>query len=159
MEHEPRTFSDSITVAAPPDEVYAVVSDVTRTGEWSPVCQDCWWDEGDGPHAGAHFTGRNVLSDRTWETRSQVTAADPRRRFTWSVGPGRVEWGYVLEPAGPDGSTTELTETWTFTTAGQAYFHERFGEAAPAEIEDRTRLAREGIPATLDAIKRVVESS
>lgn len=119
MEHEPRTFSDSITVAAPPDEVYAVVSDVTRTGEWSPVCQDCWWDEGDGPHAGAHFTGRNVLSDRTWETRSQVTAADPGRRFTWSVGPGRVEWGYVLEPAGPDGSTTELTETWTFTTAGR----------------------------------------
>lgn len=158
MEPAPRTFSDRITVMAAPEEVYAVVADVTRTGEWSPVCQECWWDEGDGPHVGAHFTGRNVLPDRTWETRSRVIAAEPGRRFAWSVGPGRVEWGYVLEPAGPDGTSTELTETWTFTAAGQTFFHERFGDAAPAEIEDRTRQAHEGIPATLAAIRRVVES-
>ena len=24
-----------------------MVSDVTRMGEWSPVCKACWWDEGD----------------------------------------------------------------------------------------------------------------
>ena len=60
--------------------MYSAVSDVTRTGEWSPVCQECWWDEGDGPVVGAHFTGRNVLPERTWETRSEVVAAERRRR-------------------------------------------------------------------------------
>ncbi|MGB6277882.1 MAG: SRPBCC family protein, partial [Rhodococcus sp. (in: high G+C Gram-positive bacteria)] len=41
-------FSESIVVAASVDDVYAVVSDVTRTGEWSPICQECWWNEPDG---------------------------------------------------------------------------------------------------------------
>lgn len=158
MMHASRTYADCMRIAAGPQEVYDVVSDVTRTGEWSQTCRECWWDEGDGPRVGAHFTGRNVLPGRTWETRSRVIAAEPGRRFAWSVGPGRVEWGYVLEPAGPDGSSTELTETWEFTPAGQAYFHERFGDAAPIEIEIRTRQAVEGIPATLAAIKRVLES-
>ena len=40
------TLSDSISVAVTPDELYALVSDVTRMGEWSPVCKACWWDEG-----------------------------------------------------------------------------------------------------------------
>ncbi len=30
-------FSDSVVVAASLEDVYAVVSDVTRTGEWSPI--------------------------------------------------------------------------------------------------------------------------
>jgi hypothetical protein len=25
-----------------------MVADVTRVGEWSPMCTACWWDEGDG---------------------------------------------------------------------------------------------------------------
>ena len=41
-------FSASIVVSVEPDELYDIVSDVTRTGEWSPVCRACWWDEGPG---------------------------------------------------------------------------------------------------------------
>ena len=158
MEPAPITHAESVVVDAPTRRVYDVVSDVTRTGEWSPVCQECWWDDGDGPRAGAHFTGRNVLPDRTWETRSQVTSAEPGRRFAWSVGPGLVEWGYELAPADPADGSTRLTETWVFTTAGQAFFRERYGDDAEREIALRTRLAHEGIPVTLTALKRVVES-
>ena len=87
---------DSIHVAAPPDAVYELVSDVTRMGEWSPICRACWWDEGAGPHVGAWFTGRNETPERTWETRCQVVAADPGRRFAWEVNNGWVYWGYSL---------------------------------------------------------------
>ncbi len=59
------TFEDSINIAAPINQVYALVSDITRTGEWSPVCEKCWWDEDEGPVVGAHFTGRNVTPERT----------------------------------------------------------------------------------------------
>ncbi len=89
-------MSESISVAATPDELYALVSDVTRMGEWSPVCRACWWDEGDGPTVGSWFTGRNETAERTWETRSQVVAADPGRRFAWQVNNGWVHWEYTF---------------------------------------------------------------
>jgi hypothetical protein len=58
------THAESIHVDADPRTVWDVVSDVTRTGEWSPVCARCEWDEGDGPWVGAHFTGHNAKPDR-----------------------------------------------------------------------------------------------
>jgi hypothetical protein len=151
----PRTFSHTVDVARTPEDVYDLVSDVTRMGEWSPICQACWWDEGDGPRVGAWFTGRNVTPEREWETRSQVVAADPGREFTWEVNNGWVRWGFTLEAATPN--ATRLTQSWTFLPKGIAGFGERFGEKADAEIEVRTKAALSGIPVTLAAIKRTAE--
>ncbi|PRC44520.1 polyketide cyclase [Mycobacterium sp. ITM-2017-0098] len=148
--------SESITVAVPPEQLYALVSDVTRMGEWSPVCRACWWDEGDGPRAGAWFTGRNETPERTWETRSRVVAAEPGREFAWEVNEGWVYWGYCFAP---EGSATRLTESWEFLPKGIAGFRERFGDAADAEIEKRSEAARLGIPATLAAIKKTAEAT
>ena len=148
-------FSDSINVAASPQDLYALVSDVTRMGEWSPICRACWWDEGAGPEVGAWFTGRNETPDRTWETRSQVVAADPGRKFAWEVNNGWVYWGYTLEP---EGDGTRLTESWEFLPKGLAGFRERFGDQADAEIDKRRDAARDGIPATIAAIKRTAET-
>ena len=64
-------------VARSPEDLYDMVSDVTRMGEWSPVCTACSADDGLGPQPGAWFTGRNELPERTWETRSQVVAGRP----------------------------------------------------------------------------------
>lgn len=148
------TFQSSVLVRATAEEVYALVSDVTRTGEWSPVCAECRWDTDQGPEVGAFFTGRNVTPDRTWETRSEVVVADPGREFAWSVGPGLVRWGYLMTPTD---AGTELTEAWEFPAAGQEFFHERFGSEASREIAAREKAAQEGIPATLASIKRILE--
>jgi polyketide cyclase/dehydrase/lipid transport protein len=149
-------FSDSTVVSATPDQLYAMVSDVTRTGEWSPVCRACWWDDGDGPRVGAWFTGRNETPERTWESRSQVVAAEPGREFAWEVNNGWVRWGFTFEPA--DGGT-RLTESWVFLPKGLAGFGERYGDKAEAEIVKRTEAAHEGIPATLAAIKKAAEAA
>lgn len=147
-------ISESIHVAVPPDVVYEQVSDVTRTGQWSPICTGCWWDEGDGPRVGAWFTGRNETPGRTWETRSQVVAAEPGREFAWEVNNGWVRWGYTLEP---EGDGTRLTEHWEFLPKGIAGFHDKYGEQADAQIAERREAARTGIPATLAAIKAIAE--
>jgi len=149
------SHSESVVVAAAPEAVYDLVSDVTRTGEWSPVCRACWWDEDGGPRVGAWFTGRNVTPARTWETRSQVVVADRGREFAWMVGDRYVRWAFRMQPV--DGGT-ELTESWEFLPAGLASFAERYGDEAGAQIADRTRAAHEGIPATLAAIKRIAEN-
>jgi hypothetical protein len=149
------THSDSVVVAAGPEELYDLVSDVTRTGEWSPVCVACWWDEGATGRAGDWFTGRNVTPERTWETRSLVAVADRGREFAWLVGGSRARWGYTLEPV--EGGT-RLTESWAFLPDGLAFMAERYGADAPAQVEARVRAAHEGIPVTLAAIKRVAEA-
>ncbi|WP_099038056.1 SRPBCC family protein [Mycobacterium neglectum] len=148
-------MSQTIHVSVPPDTLYEMVSDVTRMGEWSPVCRECWWDEGAGPHVGAWFTGRNVTPERTWETRSQVVAAEPGRRFAWEVNNGWVSWCFTFAP---DGEGALLTESWIFLPAGIAGFHQRFGADADAEIEKRRQAAEDGIPATLAAIKKAAET-
>ncbi|MGY1883710.1 MULTISPECIES: SRPBCC family protein [unclassified Blastococcus] len=147
--------SRSITVATSPEELYDLVSDVTRTGEWSPVCRECWWDEGASGAVGDWFSGRNVTPDRTWETRSQVVVADRGREFAWVVGGNLVHWSFTLAPVA---GGTELTESWEFLPGGLALFAERYGERADEQIALRTRQAHEGIPATLAAIKRIAES-
>ena len=149
-------YSESIVVARPPGPLYDMVSDVTRTGEWSPVCTACWWDEGDGPRPGAWFTGRNETAERVWETRCQVVTADRGREFAFVVGDAWVRWGYTFAPA--EGGGTRLTESWEFLPAGLARFEERYGAEAAAQIADRTEAARTGIPATLAAIKAAAEA-
>jgi hypothetical protein len=148
-------YSDSIIVARPAEFVYDMVSDVTRMGEWSPICTACWWDDGDGPRAGTWFTGRNEVPGRVWETRSQVVVADRGREFAFVVGGSWVRWGYAFAPA--DGGT-QVTESWEFLPGGIARFRERFGEDAQAQIADRTEAARWSIPVTLAAIRKAAES-
>lgn len=156
-ESSTRSHQASVTVEASASMLYGMISDVTRTGEWSPVCASCWWDdETDAGRVGAWFTGRNVLPGRTWETRSEVVVADPGREFAWVVGGSFVRWGFALAPAA---SGTTLTESWEFLPAGIAMFEEKFGAAATGQIADRTQQALDGIPRTLAAIKRIAESN
>lgn len=150
----PFEHSESIHVDRTPAEVYALVSDITRTAEWSQQCVECTWDDGDAPEVGATFTGTNEVPGRTWKTQSTVVAAEPGVEFAWEVGAGFVFWGYRMTP---DGDGTTLTESWEFRKAGLAYFAAAFGDTADAEIADRTRAAHQGIPATLAAIKKVAE--
>ncbi|MHB1712406.1 MAG: SRPBCC family protein [Acidimicrobiales bacterium] len=149
------SYADSIVIARSADVLYDMISDVTRMGEWSPVCKACWWDEGDAPRVGAWFTGRNETAERTWETRSEVVVADRGREFAFVVGGSWIRWGYAFAPV--EGGT-EVTESWEFLPAGVARFEERFGDDAPVQIADRIEAAHQGIPTTLAAIKVVAES-
>lgn len=149
------THAESIDVARPPEILYDMVSDVTRMGEWSPICTACRWDDGAGPTPGSWFTGRNEVPGRVWETRSQIEVAERPREFTFVVGEGFVRWSYTFAHA--DGGT-RLTESWEFLPAGIARFHERYGDDAEAQIADRIAAAHRGIPETLAAIKRAAEA-
>jgi hypothetical protein len=152
-----RTHEQSIIIEATPEALYDLVSDITRTGEWSPVCTGCWWDDaGEAGQVGAWFTGRNELPERTWETRSQVVAADRGEEFAWIVGGSFVRWGFTFDP---DGAATKLTESWEFLPSGIAMFEEKYGDRAAAEIDERTRQAHDGIPRTHSAIKRIAKCS
>jgi hypothetical protein len=148
------TFSDSVVIARAREDLYDMIADVTRMGEFSPVCRACWWDD-DDHGVGAWFTGRNETPERTWETRSRVVAAEPGVEFAFVVGGTWIRWGYRFEDV--EGGTL-VTESWDFLPDGFVRFADRYGDDAPAQIEDRRRAAYEGIPLTLATMKRVAES-
>ncbi len=152
-----RSHRESVTVQASAEALYDLVSDITRTGSWSPVCTSCWWDdEAEAGQVGAWFTGRNELPNRIWQTRSQVAVAERCREFAWVVGGRFVRWGFSMAPT--EAGTT-LTESWEFLPDGIAMFGEKFGDQGDAQIADRTQQALDGIPKTLAAIKRIAEST
>ncbi|TFD71965.1 SRPBCC family protein [Cryobacterium sp. Hb1] len=153
------SHQESVIVEASATFLYDLLSDITRTGEWSPVCTSCWWDdEAEAGRVGSWFTGRNELPHRTWQTRSEVVTAERGREFAWVVGGSFVRWGFSFT-ATENGTGSVLTESWEFLPDGIAMFEEKFGEDAHAQITDRTQQALDGIPKTLAAIKRIAEVS
>ena len=58
--------------------LYSMVSDVTRTPEWSPEVVACRWIDGaTGPAVGARFRARNKLRWFAWPNSPVVVTADP----------------------------------------------------------------------------------
>jgi hypothetical protein len=149
------TYAESVVVAASPEALYDLVSDISRVGEWSPECRSCWWDEGAGGRVEDWFSGRNEQGGHTWETRSKVVAAERGKEFAWQVGGSYVRWGYTFEAVA---GGTRLTESWAFLPDGIRFFHDSFGAKAEAAIKARTRAAHDGIRDTLAAVKRIAES-
>lgn len=137
-----------------------MVSDVTRMGEWSPVCRSCRWDDGEtGPRVGAWFTGHNVDDGREWDTRCEVLAADPGREFAFGVAGTFVRWTYTFTPM-TEGSVAGslLTETWEPQPDLRAFYAQQYGDdQVQPTLGARAETAKRGIAATLAAIKRAAE--
>jgi hypothetical protein len=148
-------YSRSIVIACPAETLYGMVSEVTRMGEWSPVCKACWWDEGNGPWVGGWFTGRNEAHGRVWETRCQVTAASRGREFAFAVRGTMVGWSYAFSQAT---AGTQVTESWAFLPDGAAAFRERYGAGAEDQIATRRGNAVQGIAQTLAALRAAAEN-
>lgn len=163
MDLTPFRHAETVTVQCSPDDAYAVISDVGRMGELSPVATGGEYDDpGTGATPGAWFTGHNAIGEFTWSTRCRVDAAEPGKEFTFTnLGPeGKTElvrWSYTFAAAG-DG--TEVTETWevlpdyvSFTRGDSAMSD----DDVRARIDGMAAMARDGIPATLAKLKAVCE--
>ena len=144
----------SIDIAASRDDVYDVLSDVTRMGERSPECYRCeWLDGATAPMTGVRFRGHNRLGVLRWTTTCTVTIAERGREFAFTVmsrrGREETRWRYLID--GADGAV-RLTESYEFLWCPIA--------ARIAEIPfPRDRQLRRGIAQTLARIKAVAEAS
>src|SRR5580658_7536502 len=102
------------TIAAPPDAVYAAISDVTRMGEWSEECCGGQGHEGfDGRVVGATFEGFNRNGELEWTRQGKVIEAEPGRAFAFECSMMDFHystWGYRIEPADSGCTVTEWSE-------------------------------------------------
>lgn len=92
----------SVLTDAPIDDVWAVVRDVTRVGEWSGECVGAEWRDGAiAAVPGARFRGRNRAGLFRWGRVCEVVTAEPYE-LVWRTVPGALypdstEWRIALE--------------------------------------------------------------
>jgi uncharacterized protein YndB with AHSA1/START domain len=150
---EPLTGSATTTIAAPINEVYAAVTDVTRMGEWSPECTACRWvGDATGPAVGAEFEGDNVaalgpITLKRWTTTSKVVDAEPNVSFEF-IAEGYSTWRY--EFAEQDGATT-VTESFSYPPYGG------WQKLVYGRLLNRQKAMTKGMQSTLDRIKQSLE--
>lgn len=148
----------SIRVDASPEDVYRLVADLPRMGEWSPECYRCQW-QGDMQVArpGARFKGFNKRGFRRWTTKGTVVTAEPGKELSFdirSVGNLPVaRWTYRITPESEGGCT--VTEVWEDRRGG---LMKVLGQVATG-VSDRKEHNKAGMQATLQRIKAEAEAS
>ena len=82
-----------IDVNAPPERVWALVSDISISAQFSEEFQGAVWAESfDGPALGAQFIGTNKHPKiGEWQTTSTITELVENERFGWAVGTTEVD--------------------------------------------------------------------
>jgi hypothetical protein len=145
-------LTDSVEIAAGPDAVYALISDLPRMGSWSPECTGVTWrGPVRAPKEGARFIGHNHRGNVRWSTFGEVVAAEPGRAFAFeiTVGPVKVaRWEYAID-ATERGCT--VTERWTDRRPGWARW------LLDAAMGSREQANIRGMRATLEALRREAE--
>ena len=146
----------STLIDAPPQVVWALVSDVTRMGEWSPECVRCEWVEGaTSAVQGARFKGSNKRGFARWSTTCTVVTADAPEELAFKVGdPDKADaivWRYTLRP---EGEGTRLSESFDLPKE-QAWYYRFINRAIG--VKDRQADMTKGMETTLARIKAVAE--
>lgn len=143
-----------IDIAAAPEEVWDLVTDVTRMGEWSPECYRCTWlDGGTGPREQARFKGWNRQGlgpvPLRWTTTSTVVESRRGEVFSFVTKESAATWTYRLTPAA--GGGTHVVETRT--DGAKPLVAKVFGKVIPG----RDQRLRDGMEATLRRLKETAE--
>jgi uncharacterized protein YndB with AHSA1/START domain len=143
-------------IAAPAKNVWALISDITRMGEWSPENDGGrWLKSATEARPGAKFRGVNRRGKRKWSTLATVTDAEPGRSFSFRVtaqGLKVADWSYSFEPTARG---CRVTESWTdrrgriVLTVGKWL----------TGVEDRAAHNRAGMEQTLERLATTAESN
>jgi hypothetical protein len=146
-----------VHMAAPAMQIWKLVTDVTRVGEFSPETFEAQWlGSSDRPVSGARFRGhvrRNGRGPVYW-TACTVTSSDPGRLFAFRVtGPGGKTvntWRYEFRPQA-DG--TDVTESFELADTRLLRLYWKLAGRA------RLRTNMNGMRVTLEKIKAVAEAA
>jgi hypothetical protein len=109
-----------VVVDAALADVWRVVSDVTRVGEWSRECRSAHWLDGAAAAApGVRFRGRNTAGWAHWGRTCEIVAVHEPRELAWRtvptwLYPDSTEWRIRLDAA--ERGTT-ITQSFTVLRA------------------------------------------
>lgn len=157
MRQELTTDSVERYIEAPPEALYDVIADITRTPDLSPeIIAAEWIDGATGPAVGARFRARNKAGrGPAWHNEPVVTAADRGRAFAFSRterGAGTIVWTYRFTP---EGTGTRVTESYEVTSPVQLFGW--FVIGVLYGNKDRRSDLRHGMTTTLQRLAALTE--
>jgi uncharacterized protein YndB with AHSA1/START domain len=139
----PASGAVSVSVAAPPEAVWAFVCDPSVPARFSDELYEASFDDGAGVSVGAVIVGHNRNGEFTWTTSSIVTDCVAPSTFRWATGaPGAPAATWTLSIRPVDGGAT-LTH--------EVVFHEGRAPLAPA-IEAEPDRAHEIVGTRLEKV-------
>jgi Polyketide cyclase / dehydrase and lipid transport len=134
-----------VVVDATVPQVWQVVADVTRVGEWSHECHAArWLGDANGPSPGARFRGRNRAGWARWGRTCEIVTVDSQREIAWRtvptpLFPDSTEWRIRLEPF--EGRTLV---TQSFTVLHAPWLLDRlYARLIPSHQDRDARLAED----------------
>ena len=100
-------------IAASPEKIWSMVTDLPRMGEWSPENQGgSWAKDATGPAVGASFKGRNKNGKKAWSTSVKVNGCEAPQHFSFGLmvgGKNWCDWVYDIEPTA---TGSRVTHSW-----------------------------------------------
>jgi len=149
-----------VDIAAPPQRVWELVTDINLPARFSQEFQGAEWLDGDSPRVGARFVGRNAIGERRWETTSHIVACEAPRVFAWNiVDPDNpaAQWRFELDRVG---DATRLRQCMTIGPgrSGTSRAMESDPDNAKAILAARREAHRRNMELTVQGIKTLAES-
>ena len=143
-------------VNASPETVFALVSDLTRMGEWSPENQGGQWVKGaTGPGVGAHFKGRNSNGKKSWGTMVKVFEFVPGNKIVFALMVGPSRWCDWVWEVAPSANGSLVTHSWIDR---RSKFSNTLGRLVSG-VADRSEHNRKNMEVTLEALAASVHGS
>ncbi len=155
MTDDPRApeLEATIEIDAPPERVWALVSDIERMSSWSPQVVRSTVN-GDTIGLGTTFANENRQDDVEWPTNARVERFEPPREFAFKVKENRLIWSFLLEPL-PD-ERTRVTQRRE-SPDGITDLSVDYTNAYLGGVEAFTERQRAGMRETLERLKAEAE--
>lgn len=146
------TLTATIDIDATPEQVWSIVSDLKRMGEWSPQCRKM---RVSGPVGrGTKTFNINRKGLLVWPTTSKVVTFEPNRKLAFRINENRTVWSYELIVSDAGTTVTETREAPNGTTSVSRFLIDKL----MGGTEDFEREMVEGMNATLARIKSEAEA-
>jgi uncharacterized protein YndB with AHSA1/START domain len=95
-----RELRAEATIAAPPGQVWSLVTDVSRMPEWSPELVRMLPLKRGGMRRGQWYVGINRRKAVVWPTRNVVAVLEPGRTVAWDTTSSGARWIWEVSPSG-----------------------------------------------------------
>lgn len=145
-------LEETIEIAAPPERVWQLVTDLPRMASWSPEVAKTIV-RGGPVCLGTYTININRRGWRVWPTRSKVVRFEPHTEFAFRIKDNKTIWSFALEPTATGTRLTQRREA----PDGLTVISARGLKLMFGGIENYQALAREGMKQTLARIKADVE--
>ena len=157
MTDMPTQGAATVEIAAPPQLVWALLTDLDVLPTFSPENERCeLLGAATELAAGVRFRGHNRAGDYEWHADCEVTVFEPLREFTYVVPPGfehATTWRYTIEVVpGEDGPHPRVTESFDAPLLA-------LPDVYPGRIEGRCENLRRACETTLANLKLAAESA